>query len=376
MKKIICAVLALIITIAAASVAVCAADKPEKLLLLGDSITYGYGLEGDRDTCASYGNKLRDYLGISSANFKNAAVNGDTSADLLALLPSLEQDIKDADMIVITIGGNDLLGLIWEAGAAVLGDAFSSYASLLDILADPTKLIKLAEQLTTEKISSAIVNYTTNLAAIMSYIRSNNANARVLLLAQYDPMSGVEGLEPISTLANTAINMLNAVMKAQAATGACTYIDVYTPFVGMAVGWTNIMMADIHPNYLGHDKIFNIIKDSLEYEPAETTSVEEETTTPTPVDTTTPVPLETTTPHEPVITPAPDTDDTTIPDGAETTTEPVGTTAEQGDAPAAVTTVPDISESDEQGGCGGSLAAVSLMAALTLGGIMLSCKNN
>lgn len=357
MKRIICALLALTMITAIACVTAGAADKPEKLLLLGDSITYGYGLEGGRDTCASYGNRLRDYLDISVNDFKNASVNGDTSADLLALLPSLTQDIKAADMIVITIGGNDLLGLIWEAGRAVLGEAFTSYGDVLDIIADPAKSIKLAEQMTTEKISAAVVKYTTNLSGIMSYIRSNNPTAEVLLLAQYDPMSGVEGLEPLSTLANTAINMINTVMKAQAATGACKYIDVYTPFVNHGADWTNIMMADIHPNYLGHEMIFNIIKENLDYAPEE--------------ETTTPVPVETTTPHEPVTSPEPVEPETTVPDGADTTEEPAGTTVEQGDAPAAVTTVPDIAEPDKQGGCGGSLAALSVLATVALGGALI-----
>ncbi len=360
MKRIICALLALTMIAAVACVTVGAADKPEKLLLLGDSITYGYGLEGSRDTCASYGNRLRDYLDISVNDFKNASVNGATSADLLALLPSLEQDVKNADMIVITIGGNDLLGLIWDAGRAILGEAFTTYGDVLDIIADPAKLVKLTEQLTTEKISAAVIKYTTNLSAIMSYIRSHNQTAEVLLLAQYDPMSGVEGLEPISTLANTAINMINTVMKAQAATGTCKYIDVYTPFVNRAIDWTNIMLADIHPNYFGHEMIFNIVKESIDYTPE--------------AETTTPAPLDTTTPHEPVTSPEPSGQETPIPDGAETTTEPWGTTAEQGDAPAAVTTVPDISEPDDQGGCGGSLAALSVLVAVVLGGALMIGK--
>jgi hypothetical protein len=191
----------------------------------------------------------------------------------------------------------------------------------------------------------------------MSYIRSNNSTAEVLLLAQYDPMSGVEGLEPLSTLANTAINMINTVMKAQAATGACKYIDVYTPFVNHGADWTNIMMADIHPNYLGHEMIFNIIKENLDYAPEE--------------ETTTPVPVETTTPHEPVTSPEPVEPETTVPDGADTTEEPAGTTVEQGDAPAAVTTVPDIAEPDKQGGCGGSLAVLSVLATVALGGALI-----
>ena len=360
MKRIICALLALTVIVAAAWMTASAADKPDTLLLLGDSITYGYGLEGGRDTCASYGNLLRDYLGISAGNCKNAAVNGATSEDLLAQLPSLIQNIKNADLIVITIGGNDLLGLIWEAGKAVLGDAFSSYGNILDILADPAKSVQLAEQMTTEKISAAVAKYTTNISGIMSYIRSNNPNAEVLLLAQYDPMSGVEGLAPLSTISNTAINMINTAMKAQETAGLCKYVDVYTPFVGHGADWTNILMADIHPNFFGHEMIFNIVKENLSYVPEETTVEVPETTVPVVPDTTTS--------GEVVTSPEPTTpDQTTAPDGDETT-------ASTGDVPSAVTTVPDIAEPDQQGGCGGSLAAMSVLAAVALGAAVVARK--
>ncbi len=357
MKKIICAILALIMTVAVAVPCISAADKPEKLLLLGDSITYGYGLEGNRDTCLSYGNLLRDYLGLSKANCKNAAVNGDTSADLLSLLPSLQKDVEEADMIIITIGGNDLLELIWEAGAYVLGNAFTNSGQLLDIISDPAKAAKLAEYLTTTRIGTAVKDYTTNLAAIISYIRSNNAQARVLLLAQYDPMNGVAGLAPLSTLADMAIKMINTVMQAQAATGSCEYVDVYTPFIDHATDWTNIMMADIHPNVVGHEEIFKTIKAYLGYADAETTPAPVETTTPAPIETTTPEPVETTTPAPVETTPA-----ETTPASAEDTD----------DVPAAVTTVPE-TDAPDKGGCG-SVVAMSVMAVTALGAAVIFKK--
>ena len=363
MKKIICAILALIMIVAVAVPCVSAADKPQKLLLLGDSITYGYGLEGDRDNCTSYGNLLRDYLGISSSNFKNAAVNGDTSADLLALLPSLQKDVKEADMIIITIGGNDLLGLIWEAGAYVLGSDFTSNGKLLDIMSDPAKMAKMSEYLNTTKIATTIMNYTTNLAAIISYIRSNNANARVLFLAQYDPMNGVEGLGALSTLADSSIKMLNTVMQAQATSGKCEYVDVYTPFVDHAIDWTNIMMTDIHPNLVGHEEIFKILKAYLGYADEETT----------PVETTTPAPVETTTPA-PVVTTAPEEKETTAPASVETTAAPTGdATDAPSDAQAAVTTVPETDDAAEDKGCG-SVVSVSVMAVVTLAGAVIFKK--
>ena len=56
----------LLLTAAVRSVS--AAAPYEKMLLLGDSITYGYGLEGQSTSPQLYGNLLRDHLGIKADN--------------------------------------------------------------------------------------------------------------------------------------------------------------------------------------------------------------------------------------------------------------------------------------------------------------------
>ena len=113
MKKALCTLLVALRALSVFTLRISAQVKYSRLLLLGDSITFGYGLEGTRDK--SYGNLLAGHFCIHGRNFKNAAVNGHTSADLLALLPTLAGDIADADLIVVSIGGNDLLAILWDA---------------------------------------------------------------------------------------------------------------------------------------------------------------------------------------------------------------------------------------------------------------------
>ena len=66
----------------------------KSMLLLGDSITTGYGLAGyspeNPYTCPSYGNRLAADLGLEAGRtYVNRAVNGDRSGDLLSLLTEL-----------------------------------------------------------------------------------------------------------------------------------------------------------------------------------------------------------------------------------------------------------------------------------------------
>ncbi len=304
MKKLFCVLLAALL-LSAVLLPVAAAPNYQNVLLLGDSITYGYGLEGSRDTCASYGNLLKAELGIREQNFANKAVNGDTSADLLALLPSLEKQISEADLIVISIGGNDLLGIIWDAIARLMNIPAVSPEQLVGVLADERQVLKLLETLTVSRISEVVVSYTVNLASIASMIRAENPDAEVIFLAQYDPFEQMTGIKELEAIVATGIKMLNNAMEKVVEASGCTYLDVYTPFVGHAAEWTNMRYLDIHPNAEGHKQIYNVLSAYLN-----SLSATPETTTPAP-ETTTPAP-ETTTPALETTTPAPESSPVSI----------------------------------------------------------------
>ena len=283
MKKSLCTIILTLLVLTTAPYAASASkdEKYEKLLLLGDSITYGYGLDGDRDSCRSYGNQLREHLEIKTENFKNAAVNGDASAELLSLLPTIQKEVREADLIVVTIGGNDMLDIIWGIAGAVEWNE----EKLIAALNDPEGTSKLLEMITMDVVSNAIIKYSVNLSAVVGYIRSNNQNARVLFLAQYDPASGLE-LGALGQITASAIKLLNTQMRESVVAGGCEYVDVYTPFVGKGAEWTNMLSADIHPNQLGHDKIFEIIteyldktEDDMENTPTESEASTNETQT-------------------------------------------------------------------------------------------------
>ena len=82
------------------------AEEPLHILALGDSIALGYGLE-DKEQEA-YGAVLAKKAG---AKFTNEGINGLRSEDLIGRLEAGEYDeqIKDADIILLSIGSNDVL---------------------------------------------------------------------------------------------------------------------------------------------------------------------------------------------------------------------------------------------------------------------------
>lgn len=119
MKKLVSVLLSAAVGISALSYMSCGAASEKKtadgnktgMVLLGDSIAAGYVRNGSIEH--NYGEICGDYLGCKVANY---AVVGDTTDDMLRLIDSFSaeqrQSTADADYIVISAGGNDIMGYI------------------------------------------------------------------------------------------------------------------------------------------------------------------------------------------------------------------------------------------------------------------------
>ena len=181
MKKItlrIASLLAVLALLSALAVPASAA-KPEFMLALGDSITTGYGLDGYAETdpyeCASYTNIVAEALGLEAKSaYVNKAVNGATSADLLKLLPDVENYLGYSDLVVVTIGGNDLLQSVSIIASAVAGKSVSGLSASIDVLsaAGPEKFAALSSNTSFQsKMGAVLATYATNLAATAKIIK-------------------------------------------------------------------------------------------------------------------------------------------------------------------------------------------------------------
>ena len=295
----------MIVMLASVAAIVASAQEPyEKILLLGDSITYGSGLDGEGKSPLFYGNLLCDYFNIKSENCKNAAVPGATSSDLAKSIQGMAEDVKAADVIIITIGCNDLVGFLSEGANAVLGGKFQSLAQLLDIMKNAEQAKAFMALMTEEKIAGVLTQYAANLDSVAKFIRSNNAEAEVVFLTQYDPFSGIDGMDQIAIRADAAILMLNDVIRMKADENGCAYADVHMAFLGQAPAYTNMASFDILPNAAGHEQIFKVIAKYLDQVAPPVTAPTTETPETTELITTAETPVETTaTPIEDVTSP-------------------------------------------------------------------------
>src|SRR5699024_2975512 len=115
----------------------------------GDSITSGYGLSDDDPGFTELVAESGGYA------LTNLAEDGATSADLLETLSEEETAaaVAEADLITVTIGGNDLMGALYGYLAEVYNEGKEPEA-----------------QLTAEAIEAMLTAETPDTAAITSFV--------------------------------------------------------------------------------------------------------------------------------------------------------------------------------------------------------------
>ena len=254
------------------------AEVPPNLLVLGDSIAAGVGLEGytgnDNGPAGCYASilaeKYKKELPEGCAmKMDNKAVSGYTSTDLLNQLTSASVDkcVLSSCAVVISIGGNDLMRPALDFVEKDLGlttpedmKKFNKAKLLL-----PSNISKINEKL--DEISSNLAKYGENLDKIVDYIRTKAPNTLIVVQTVYNPLDSNESLATISGMIGGKIDELNGIINSHAKkeNGEQNYVvcDVHTAFKGKSSEYTNIDKFDIHPNAEGHKVISELVDKQL-----------------------------------------------------------------------------------------------------------------
>ena len=130
-KRMLSALLCLCLVLALLPVSALAANPV--YLALGDSITTGYKPD-DTTVDSPFANQIANAKGY---DLTNLAENGETTTSLLAKLQSDGDDyidVSDADLITITIGGNDMMDALYAYLLNAYNDENPSSTITLDEL--------------------------------------------------------------------------------------------------------------------------------------------------------------------------------------------------------------------------------------------------
>lgn len=305
MKKILSLVTALLLLIGLLPMSVFADDAADELhyLALGDSISTGLQADGSHLSAERFTDILAENGGYI---LTNAAVNTNYATGILAQFAdgSLDEALADADLITITIGGNDLKLLLYHLIA-------ETYYNMTGISIDPD--LGVQEGMTgddpavrmnllfaavsvlpgfseLEAFDATLAAFLENFALVLDHIHTVNPDAEVIVCTQYNPY--YRFTLPTTLLLKTefeaGILKLNQAIFDYAEEGGYRIADVYTAFHTSEENLSNAddaaMQLDFHPNAAGHAVIADCIQavlDSMTEEvpaeevPTEETSAEE-----------------------------------------------------------------------------------------------------
>ena len=282
--------------------------SPKTLLALGDSLTTGYGLDnylpGESPyLCDSYVNIIAQALGLEGGStYINRAVNGDRSADLAELIPSLEAEVRSADLIIITIGGNDLLSIVPAIASQIAGKSVTSFEQAMAVFSAATTetyAALLADPAFCQQMEKIFSDLDANLKVIMRFIQQTAPDARVVFLKQYNPFKNVPGFVDFGEFAGRMLDSINSGVESNALAFGFEVVDTTFVIEANALGLTNIAQNDIHPNKAGHAEIAKLLAEHLglseqseqETSPQESSAAPEtDASTSTEQDTNPPVP--------------------------------------------------------------------------------------
>ena len=228
MKKIISVLLSVIMIFSCLSVSCFAADK-YRYVVLGDSIAYGSGLLNASEAC--YGKAVANTCGFDYANH---SVPGATTHGLIYKLndSAVRSDIARADIISISIGGNDFLDEI----GTLMYDAI--------VKKDYKKYDTLA------------FGVYSNISSAIDRIRALNDDAVILLQSLYNPQ--FDYLKEAYQQGADRIN--DAIYRCAKENSGVVVVDIASALNGDK---NNFADDTMHPSAKGNEKIANEVLKTL-----------------------------------------------------------------------------------------------------------------
>lgn len=291
MKKIIAFLAAFVLAMSALAAL---AEDPAVYLALGDSITTGYGLAEGEMCFAELVAQANGYALI------NRAVNGNTAAGILAQLadPATLMDVLRADVITITCGGNDMMGLLYQQIAEVYNALIPAQMPMLmvesgdvtDIMTDgedPRQQALLLAALTvlegseemgvepfvqSAAMREGLTSYLTTLGVVVMSLRRANPEASIIVATQYNPYARFDGaFAALNAGMERGAAALSGFIRDYAAVLDYQLADVYAAFSASGENLMNACMEplnlDFHPNAAGHEliaEVFNAVLNPAE----------------------------------------------------------------------------------------------------------------
>ena len=298
-KRLIAALLSLCMLLGMAPLSALAAQPV--YVALGDSISTGYGLDPEKAE-PSFAEQIEQEQELSLTML---AQNGETTASLLEKLADADGEVakalETADVVTLTIGGNDFMNALYEYMAKAYNQAYSTSFTaeqFKQALEGKNEELEQAAALAfvTQKISgfapgasTLLTQFETALNGIASGIRSYT-EAPVVVATQYNPyrfaadeVSGepATAAQAIADAFDAMLALMNEKIKALEEQEGFFAADVFSAFDEAQQNPCNASFLssnlDFHPNAHGHtlmaQTVGEVVKSALNGGTAESTNI-------------------------------------------------------------------------------------------------------
>lgn len=224
----------------------------KNLVALGDSIATGYLLEdAEKD---SYVSKLAESLNMNKVNL---AVDGRTSTELIDSLKVDFEKIKSADVITLSIGGNDimipLLGFIEDK----VSEDFDIYTETDSYEVFKDMLMGVYDKEINTLLQKKTVSFEENFVFLISELRKINSNAKIIVQTIYNPFGGNFFFTNAYNLLDPYIKRINNSIINEEVNYDYILADIHKETLDVySSSIINLDKYDIHPNKKGHNIMF------------------------------------------------------------------------------------------------------------------------
>lgn len=279
------------------------------VVVLGDSIARGYGLKDvDNERYSSLlAEKLKDYY--ANVEVYNYGIDGQTGAELAESLENNPPaELKDADYVIISIGGNNILGGLGEVlGSAITIDEnaaqiFTDYFKYLFgtegedrskyayAAGELDKIFKAANAAFESEEFKALVDsgsekLKNELPRIIQAVKKDAPNAKILVQTIYNPYKDI-GISlryvdtplDLDSHGEASVSELNKVIESLSKELGYTVVPVHDAFDASDDKLTNAGIdlgsvgggaeplnfgVDPHPNAAGHRLIAGLCRELI-----------------------------------------------------------------------------------------------------------------
>ncbi|OAB44597.1 hypothetical protein PGLA_06815 [Paenibacillus glacialis] len=226
--------------------------KEYKIAAIGDSLAKGTGDETGSGFVKRSVEGLAKSSGKKTTLLNNLGINGLTTDGLVTKLDEegVQYVLKQSDVIILSIGGNDLF-----QGAQLLSSAKGE--SETSAGAESTNS---AHEVTAEKIQSALPKASAQLKVVLEKIRVINPDSYIVYVGLYNPFGDMKELKTVGNEAVTRWNnvALTTINKYENMTLVPTY-DLFTHNL------KRYLSSDhFHPNAEGYQQIANRIVQGIQ----------------------------------------------------------------------------------------------------------------